>query len=133
MEYACEVREEKTAIRVLLACTLIYCFIADVHGFSTGVIGQDKGNLLLGNKFNLSYLHIFSVALYANMREEKAKKVNTTLIVLWGIAFFIAITSTCTTAAVACGLFAVLYLFQEKFEKIILNPIVAIVLILFCD
>lgn len=67
------------------------------------------------------------------MREEKAKKVNTTLIVLWGIAFFIAITSTCTTAAVACVLFAVLYLFQEKFEKIILNPIVAIVLILFCD
>ena len=133
LEYACEVREEKTAIRVLLACTLIYCFIADVHGFSTGVIGQDKGNLLLGNKFNLSYLHIFSVALYANMREEKAKKVNTTLIVLWGIAFFIAITSTCTTAAVACVLFAVLYLFQEKFEKIILNPIVAIVLILFCD
>lgn len=133
LEYACEVREEKTAIRVLLACTLIYCFIADVHGFSTGVIGQDKGNLLLGNKFNLSYLHIFSVALYANMREEKAKKVNTTLIVLWGIAFFIAITSTCTTAAVACVLFAVLYLFQEKFEKVILNPIVAIVLILFCD
>lgn len=35
--------------------------------------------------------------------------------------------------SVACGLFAVLYLFQEKFEKIILNPIVAIVLILFCD
>lgn len=24
LEYACEVREEKTAIRVLLACTLIY-------------------------------------------------------------------------------------------------------------
>lgn len=133
LEYACEVREEKTAIRVLLACTLIYCFIADVHGFSTGVIGQDKSNLLLGNKFNLSYLHIFSVALYANIREEKTKKVNTTLIVLWGIAFFIAITSTCTTAAVACGLFAMLYLFQEKFKKIILNPIVAIVLILFCD
>ena len=129
LEYACEVREEKTAIRVLLACTLIYCFIADAHGFSTGVIGQDKGNLLLGNKFNLSYLHIFSVALYANMREEKAKKVNTTLIILWGIAFFIAITSTCTTAAVACVLFAVLNLFQEKFEKIILNSIVAIVLI----
>ena len=89
--------------------------------------------MLLGNKFNLSYLHIFSVALYANICEEKTKKVNTTLIVLWGIAFFIAITSTCTTAAVACGLFAVLYLFQEKFEKIILNPIVAIVMILFCD
>ena len=67
------------------------------------------------------------------VREEKTKKVNTTLIVLWGIAFFIAITSTCTTAAVACGLFAVLYLFQEKFEKIILNPIVAIVMIMFCD
>lgn len=133
LEYACEVKEEKTAIRVLFACTLIYCFIADVHGFSTGFIGQNKSNLLLGNKFNLSYLHIFSVALYANICEEKTKKVNITLIVLWGIAFFIAITSTCTTAAVACGLFAVLYLFQEKFEKIILNPIVAIVMILFCD
>lgn len=133
LEYACEVKEEKTAIRVLFACTLIYCFIADVHGFSTGFIGQNKSNLLLGNKFNLSYLHIFLVALYANICEEKTKKVNITLIVLWGIAFFIAITSTCTTAAVACGLFAVLYLFQEKFEKIILNPIVAIVMILFCD
>ena len=81
LEYACEVKEEKTAIRVLFACTLIYCFIADVHGFSTGFIGQNKSNLLLGNKFNLSYLHIFSVALYANICEEKTKKVNITLIV----------------------------------------------------
>lgn len=133
LEYACEVREEKTAIRVLLACTLIYCFIADVHGFSTGVIGQDKSNLLLGNKFNLSYLHIFSVALYANIREEKTKKVNTTLIVLWGIAFFIAIATTCTTAAIACVLFAVLFLLQEKLKKIMRKPVVAVALILFCD
>ena len=133
LEYACEVKEEKTAIRVLFICALVYCFIADIHGFSTGVIGQDKTNLLLGNKFNLSYLHIFSVALYANICEEKNKKINAVLVVLWGIAFFIAITTTCTTAAVACVLFAILYLFQERFEKIIRKPIVAIILILFCD
>ncbi|WP_026669968.1 O-antigen ligase family protein [Butyrivibrio sp. AE3006] len=105
-------------IRTLYICGAFYCIISDITGIMTGAKYVGIGNYLVGNKFNLSYLHILTLVLflYINSIKPQAK-----VVILFHVILTIAICiySECSTAVVGVIVLLSMYEFKDSIIQIL--------------
>lgn len=89
------------------------------------ISGRNIGTTLLGNKFNVSYAHLFLMFLL--MFEEKNEKRRNKKVIIYALLMSIlCVFIDCNTALLACWVFVMLYFLPEYLKKIASKPIIFI-------
>ena len=87
---------------------------------------------LIGNKFQISYLHIMLFVLCYALNEGKKKRFFL-LSMHYALAVYISIVSACSTALVGCGIIAIMVILRDRIEKVIRSWGIALGMIGICD
>ena len=118
-------------MKSFLAAAFFYAIVTDVHALLTGAkYGGLIGNYLVGNKFNICYLHYYMLAFFLFIWDEHKFKDRVLIIVMYLLSIFIAIYSECSTVLLGLLAFFVMYIFRSKIFPILQKPTLAIILIL---
>lgn len=127
IQYIVDKNGIKTLFCYLFYTVLFYTILVDLSIVLFGI--QENGSgYLIGNKFTVSYLHMFLAVLY-QIKQKVTKKSsrNYSYFLLWAlVASFLVHCST----AVMGGLLLLVFNLSEYFKKITYKPIACIVLIL---
>lgn len=130
----CIQNKEKTrlALKFLYGWALFYCVLSDLHAVLTkaNTIGY-IGTYIVGNKFNLCYLHFLLLALYFCVFHGKTSIKLTGFHV--GLVLFAAIYSECSTGIVGVILILVFIRFKSFFLKLMGKPWFGIAVIAISD
>lgn len=110
--------------------SLFYVILIDVLILIDGVSINGSG-YLIGNKFDVAYLHIFmSILYYVNfLYKKKSRKTCFYLFLLFSA--IISNTIGCTTAVVGCIILFLLFQFKNLFQYIIYSPKLIILILMF--
>lgn len=109
-------------LRFTLLFGVVYVVFLDLFFMGTGKS--------LANKFICSYLHLYLLVIYTAVRRTE-KKIP--VYVFSFIAFAFSLMYKCSTAAIACVLFIVLFSFWEFISSYLLSPVVALVTLFISD
>lgn len=106
-------------VKTIYLCTLFYCVFTDIHGLLVGAKQAGSiGVYLIGNKFSLTFVHMYLVAFYWYFYARKRDlKHRTLLFVQWAYALAISVYVECSSSAVACVIMGVLLLYEEKMRE----------------
>lgn len=132
-EYMYQKNENKKAINIFYKLTMIYCFFNDIIVFiNPNIYIQHQGYYFLGNKFNISYMHIILLVLFMylyrdNIKNNFNKKALMFFIIVISLAIFII--TECTTALIGY-LLLLLFIFFIPIKKVIKKPKVFLVTII---
>ena len=110
VEYLSTINKTHILFEVFFKTLLFYIFISDIQFLIRGAANDD--DYLIGNKFQLSYMHILCYVIYERISREKikSKKIQRWLLIL--LSFVISIMTGCTTAIL--GMFAIFLLFSYE-------------------
>ena len=120
----------KELISTLFVLTAIYCFASDLVLLTKPTLHIQKGMYyLIGNKFELSYLHLQMIVLYLQMRKSnfginnvKSINKNSVFIVLCLLSLFICAQVDCSTGVIGVVLLFLFYLLNMDKKKIFEKP-----------
>lgn len=136
-EYIKQIDNEKNTIRIFTILTFIYIIINDLLMFlSPNLFYLNNSNYLLGNKFQVSYIHILLPILYMYYNTLTNKKDVSNMVVsiiTLLFAMFISAYTECTTGLVGTILFSVFYLCMHKKNKKVNAKAIIIVLLISCS
>lgn len=102
VEYLSEINKTEILFQVFYKTTLFYLIISDAQFLTIGEVFGTEG-YLVGNKFTLSYMHLFCYVLFKiteTYNSKRSKIIDRILILL---TFAISILSECTTALLGFG------------------------------
>lgn len=115
VEYLSEINKTTILFQVFYKTTLFYIIISDVQLLTIGEFLGTEG-YLVGNKFTLSYMHLFCYVLFKiteTYNSKRSKIIDRILILL---TFAISILSECTTALLGFwGLVLILHMRDSKY------------------
>lgn len=129
LEYATKKEAINTVLRTWWICILIYCVISDVLWIINPYVYGQADTFFIGNKFQISYMHIWLFVLYFN--SEKKKRIS--IIILFFLNIIVAINARCTTALIGCVALGIILKFRKNIEKVIRNPIMLVCSLAFFD
>lgn len=136
-EYIKQIGNEKNTIRIFTILTFIYIIINDLLMFlSPSLFYLNNSNYLLGNKFQVSYIHILLPILYMYYNSLINKKDVSNMvasIITLLFAMFISAYTECTTGLVGTILFTVFYFCMRKKNKKVNAKAIIIVLLISCS
>lgn len=118
LEYAKKMKAVDTVLRVWWICILIYCALSDILWIMNPHVYGQADTFLIGNKFQICYMHIWLLILYFNFEKKK----RALIVVLFLLNIIVAINASCTTALIGCISLGILLKFRMKLETVIRNP-----------
>lgn len=119
-------------LQLIKYLTLILCIISDAILIVTDRFYISSGGYyLIGNKFDLSYLHILVFTLFLYFRRKNNSIDTIKCILMFILTIIIAIKVKCSTALVGTMIVLILNLMNKKVLQKIYNSKVAIVILLF--
>ncbi len=125
-------------ISSLFWLVVAYCVLSDILMFvdphrTYFVWGGHTDMFFVGEKFNLTYLHLLGVILYclSNKTRLAQKKFKVVGMLIW--LLLISIFSECSTMIVGTIILIVLMLMGEKIINVLQKPFFAILFLIICD
>ena len=119
VEYLSKINKTKVLFQTFYKATLFYLIISDIQFLTIGEIIGTEG-YLVGNKFTLSYMHLFCYVLFKiteSYNLEKRKIVDKILVFL---TFAISLLTGCTTALLGfIGLMLILQVRETKLRMLL--------------
>ncbi|MBE5905182.1 MAG: hypothetical protein E7277_00110 [Lachnospiraceae bacterium] len=117
-------------VKTFYYCALFYCVLADFHAVLTGAkyIGV-IGTYLVGNKFSIAYLHIYTLCFFYFLWQRKGRS-YLLLIAHYAVAVLICIYSQCTTGLLGCAILLIAHVVRPLGAKLIKKVPVAYGLLL---
>ena len=110
--------------------TLIYCVINDfIMLLRPDLYNQYSAYYLLGNKFTISYLHIYIIIFSLFFRRKK--KIQTLALFLWAIV--ISIYTECSTAVIGCVILLFIYFINKHITVLFKPKVIIITLFISCS
>lgn len=135
-QYLNYTKKFNVGIDIFYKLTLIYIIINDFVMFMFPSMFTRYGNYFVGNKFNVTYLHILYFILYyqRNIRLIKYNNIKG-IILLFNLifVFVISIFTTCTTGVMACFIIIVFMISTKGFKKVFLSNKMMIGVLLISD
>lgn len=136
-EYLESKNKYRTGITVLLFLKLFYCVLTDIYMIvdlrtKTYAWGTEVF-YLIGNKFNVTYLHLLAMTLIAQLNEEKLKYKKNKLVLMGLWCFIIAIYTECTTALIGLIIMVVFIFKKEELRHYITSPQKIVATFFVCD
>lgn len=125
-------------INSLFWLVVVYCVLSDILLFvdphrTYFVWGGHTDMFFVGEKFNLTYLHLLSVILYclANRTRLLQKRFKLVCMLVW--LLLISVVSECSTMIVGTIILIILMLMGRKIINILQKPFFAILFLVICD
>lgn len=116
-------------VKMVWFCVLFYCGLNDIlilinpsdFAASTkmGYLSSTFNNFLLGNKFLVSYLHVFAIVFYIYLCERRKRVSYIKIAILFAWSISISLYVECTTAFIGQLILILMILFKEKITEII--------------
>lgn len=133
IEYVAYYRKQHVMFRTFFRMTLLTCLIVDMLIVLVG--RSTSAFYFIGDKFVVSYLHLFSCALYYyNYRnpDSKLKHKDWKLYLLLLLSVFISQRVQCATGTVGTLVLAFLLLGKDLFKRIVYSGKAMLLSVLFC-
>jgi len=132
-EYIQYISRVDLAKKILYYWTLFYCILSDLLFIINPSVYGTADGFLIGNKFQISYLHIILLVFWGMHNEEKLKnrKIATVIHIIW--ASSIALYTECSTALVGVFIVCVIWLLKNRLLMIMEKWETAIVALAVCD
>ncbi|MBW3078679.1 O-antigen ligase family protein [Bifidobacterium simiiventris] len=119
-------------INIFYYCTLFWVVLSDALMFSVPQY-NDANNYLLGNKFTVSYIHIFLFCLYLEKTILCKKPLNNIFLIIYSIfVFSIILYCSCTTALVGFVILLVM-LVLHHYLCVLSRPFLPVLFIILAD
>lgn len=120
IEYVISTNKMIKALNSILGLLIIYISIADAYIIThlSSIIDDSSQFFLVGNKFQVSYLHLMLLAFYFS----KFQKKNIVLIFLLFLSVFISYSVYCSTGVIGSVLICVLILLQNRIGFLLYSP-----------
>lgn len=117
VEYLSKINKTHILFEVFFKTLLFYIFISDIQFLIRGAANDD--DYLIGNKFQLSYMHIFCYVIYERISRENSEsnKIQKWFLIL--LSFTISIMTRCTTALMGMLAILLLFSFENRIGKIV--------------
>ena len=130
--------KQKQLISTLFILTAFYCVISDIVLLVKPTLHIQEGMYyLIGNKFELSYLHLQMIVLYLQMKKNMrigiiSRKIseNIAFISLSILSLFICLQIDCSTGVMGIVLLIIFYYLNIDKKKIFGKPIIFLVVLL---
>lgn len=124
MAYAQSIERCNEVIDVFYYCTFGWLLVNDCLMLATSLF-NGSNDYLIGNKFDVSYLHIFWTILYYQKSERSQyhpimKRIF--LLIHIGVTIWITIFTECNTAMVGCFILFILYFMKNVIYKVLQKP-----------
>ena len=124
-------------IKTLFYLSLFYCLLTDVFMFldlrtKTYAWGTEIF-YLIGNKFNVAYLHLLVIVLFAQLHEQRIERKKTALIGLYIWSFVVSVYVQCTTAIIGLIIIIVFFAKKDKYRHFLVDPKKIFATLLLCD
>lgn len=130
VEYVVFINKFKDLIRTLFYISCFYLIINDLLIIVTGIQSSGSG-YFLGNKFTVSYLHLFGAILYNLQSKYKIKRYTKALFLFFLIySLLISILVECSTAVVGTFLIIVYLGLKNIFNRLLYNKIIYFLLLI---
>ena len=132
-EYINAIRYEDKVLNIFYKITLFYVIITDVLILFFPTLYKHYGNYLLGNKFNVSYMHIFLAILFIQLNKYKEQKkyfFKTKVILFFLMIIVISVKINCTTSIIGGIFLFILYLLPLRLKKILISSKIVIITLL---
>ena len=118
VEFSIVNRKQNLMFRYYFNFLFVLCIIVDFLIFTIG--SPVHAFYYVGDKFTISYLHIFLIALYCVNNGLGKRKVDLKLICLISISFLVCRRVSCSTGQIGVILLSILFLYNNA-KKIIPN------------
>lgn len=120
-EYLSSINKVKSGINIFYKLSLFYVIITDFIIFFMPKMFLKFHDYFIGNKFDVSYLHILLLILFYQRNQDKIKKskaIKLKFCLILLLSIFISINIECTTALIGCLLIIILIIISNiKFIK----------------
>ena len=131
-EYVCENNILDNTLRLMKNLTLVLCIVSDlILVSSNNLFISSGGYYLIGNKFDISYIHIFLLALCIYFQKEKDVIYKIQNVVIFVITIFITVKVDCSTGVIGTFILVILSLLNKYILKKLYNNKIAIGIVLF--
>lgn len=121
-EYMSFIKKVKNCINIFYRLTLFYVIINDIILIFIPNIFIKFQNYFVGNKFEVSYLHILLLILFYQLNINKINKsiiIKMKLILIFILSTYICIKVECTTAFIGCLIILIFIIFKKLLKTII--------------
>ena len=135
IEIIVEKKQIKKMIKIFYKTTIVITIVTDLIMFARpNLVTIYSGNYFVGTKFSVVYLHMLLIMLYLikNNFQFQDKFYTKKLLVLSIWSIVVGIYVQCATGVVGIALLYLFIYIINKKEKIFVNPIVFIVVNIFC-
>lgn len=124
-------------IKTLFYLSLFYCVLTDGLMFvdlktKTYAWGTEVF-YLVGNKFNVAYLHLLTTVLFVQLYEQKIERKKMSVVGLYIWSFIVSVYVQCTTAIIGLIIIIVFFSKKEKYRDFLVDPKKIFVTLLICD
>lgn len=131
ISYLNKINRTYILIDVFLKICLFYCLISDVLAF-IGIPVTNEG-YLVGNKFSLSYLHLYLIIFYYFRNKTANLHIRPKyLYLLFAYSIFISLYTECTTALLGNIFMLIIFRYEYFFCRYVLNVKVVLIFLLIC-
>ena len=120
------------AKKIIYYWILFYCLLSDFLMFIKPNVYGTVDGYLVGNKFQISYLHIILFVLYYALKEGKKNK-DVTLLIHFVGALAISFLTGCSTALIGCGIIAIMIFMRSNIETAVKSWCLALGVLTVCD
>lgn len=120
IEYAISANKMIKVLNTIIGLLVIYILIVDVYIIThySSIIDDSSQIFVIGNKFQVSYLHLMLLAFYFSKPYRK----NIVLIFLLFLSVFISYSVYCSTGIIGSVLICVLILLQSRVFFLLYSP-----------
>lgn len=136
LEYIQNTNQFKNSLKVIYYCILAYCLMTDVLMLLSPMLFSGGDNYLVGNKFNVAYLHLYLLVLYCACFENNKKYSvlkRTKLNIHFLFIVVISLYTGTSTGVIGGILFLIFYIWNQGFMKWVAKPVTALLAIGFFD
>ena len=135
-EYLGYKEKVKQGINIFYKLTLFYVLVNDIVMLLIPKFFQINHTYLIGNKFEVSYLHIFLLILFYQLNindinKSIGKKMKFLFISILAIA--VSISVQCNTALIGCVIVIIFTLLGKVLKKILINNNIMIIFLVISD
>lgn len=135
-EYFIILNKTQELVNTLFYLLLFYCILTDLVMLLFPGLYSEKGMYyLIGNKFEVSYLHLQLLSMYLQKEKCKRKcmkfgKSDFIFFVLIGISFWATINVECSTGTIGVILLVIFYYCMVQNVKVFKKPVVFLAILL---
>lgn len=119
--------------KVLYYWTLFYCVLSDILSIINPSVYGTADSFLIGNKFQISYLHIMLLVFWGMCNEKRLKDRKLVAIIHIAWAGAISFYTECSTALIGILIACVIWMLKDKILIVLEKWRNAFILLAICD